>query len=621
MSRPCAVLDIECLIDFFEIKLRESDTGVTHGFPLYPGSPPLDLQALVNLLARFTIYTFNGNNYDLPMLTLALHGATHQQMLEGNNAIIKRGLKRWQFYRAFNIEPPAYIDHVDLFDVAPGVSIGLKMYMGRIHAPKMQDMPVDYDVPVLPMERLGISRYCDNDLEGTNLLREGLWERLDLRCEMSERYGTDLRSKSDAQIAEAVIKAQLAFAPEPRYVPHGFTFKYEPPAYIRFATAPMQAVLQRVQEADFYVSDKEEAITLGHTDVTRTGVRIPAALAGMDIRIGHANYRLGIGGLHSQESSVYYLSVPGSRALWDVDVTSYYPSLIDTLGMYPQQLGPGFLDIYRGIKSRRIAAKNAGQMTESDGLKIVLNGTFGKLFSKWSCLYAPELGIRVTMTGQLALLMLIEMMELSGIRVVSANTDGIVLLIPHGYDAIATSTVEWWERTTGLGMEYSHYAGVFQRDVNNYIALPMDPAGKVKRKGVFAPGGLLSGPQGKHPDKDICADAVVAYLKDGTPVGETIRNCTDIRKFLQIRHCTKGAIDLPAGVAINDGKYLGKAVRWYYSGRPGYIGAKGTGDKVAGSEGATPIMELPASLPADIDYQHYIRVALEMLKDLGVSWE
>ncbi len=251
------------------------------------------------------------------------------------------------------------------------------------------------------------------------------------------------------------------------------------------------------------------------------------------------------------------------------------------------------------------------------GDKVQLNGTFGKLFSKYSILFAPEFGIRTTLTGQLALLMLIEMMEMSGVQVVSANTDGIVLLIPEGLDWIAHSNIDWWERNTRLQMEATHYRSIYMRDVNNYVAITA--GGKVKRKGVFNQGGLLSGPQGKHPDKDICADAVVAYLKDGTPIADTIRACTDIRKFVQLRHVTKGAIDLPEAVAINDGKYLGKAVRWYYSGRPGYIGVKGTGDKVAGSEGATPIMELPNYLPLDIDYARYIHVATEMLIDLGVT--
>ena len=112
--------------------------------------------------------------------------------------------------------------------------------------------------------------------------------------------------------------------------------------------------------------------------------------------------------------------------------------------------------------------------TESDGLKIVLNGTFGKLFSKWSILFAPELGIRTTITGQLALLMLIEMMECSGIRVVSANTDGIVLLIPEGMDGIKAQVVQWWEKRTGMEMESTLYRSLHSRDVNNYVAITTD---------------------------------------------------------------------------------------------------------------------------------------------------
>ncbi|MFH7600595.1 hypothetical protein WDV06_36690, partial [Streptomyces racemochromogenes] len=130
-------------------------------------------------------------------------------------------------------------------------------------------------------------------------------------------------------------------------------------------------------------------------------------------------------------------------------------------------------------------------------------------------------------------------------------------------------------------------------------------------------GGVLSGPQGKAPDRDICADAVVAYLTKGTPIEETVRGCTDIRKFLSIRNVTKGAIDLPEGLAINDGIYLGKAIRWYISGRPGYIGVTGTGDKVAGSQGATPIMNLPKAMPLDVDYGHCIEHAKKLLALTG----
>jgi hypothetical protein len=629
MTRTPVELDIENLVGFFQVKLREPD-GRIHDFSMYPGSPPINLQALCDILARSTIYTFNGINYDLPILTLALHGATCEQLKEAGDNIILRGWKHWQFYDRYGIRVPEYIDHVDLFDVSPGVNIGLKMLMGRMHAPKIQDLPVPFDRMLTPIERFETSVYCDNDLYGTRMLRDQCKDRLALREAMSEKYGVDVRSKSDAQIAEAVIKVRLPFVPDKRYIEHGYTFKYEAPSYIRFATPQLQHVLAICTGVDFMVSDKEEAIALGDDENLRTGVVIPKLLKGLDIRIAGRVYRMGIGGLHSQESCTSYYSAPGEHTVKDIDVRGYYPSLIIACGMYPEQLGPDFLTIYSDIKHTRDVSKADAEklkdlgfhedalqaQTESDGLKIVTNGTFGKLFSKYSIFYAPELGIKVTITGQLALLMLIEMMEMSGISVASANTDGIVLIIPDGMDWVVRTNVEWWERTTGLQMEYTTYRSIHMRDVNNYIAITME--GKVKRKGVFAPGGLLSGPQGKSPDKDICADAVVAYLKDGTPIADTIRACTDIRKFIQVRHCKKGAVDLPAGVAIADGKYLGKAVRWYYNGRPGYIGAKDTGDKVAGSEGATPIMELPDYFPADVNHAHYIAVAMEMLKDIGV---
>jgi DNA polymerase elongation subunit (family B) len=64
---------------------------------------------------------------------------------------------------------------------------------------------------------------------------------------------------------------------------------------------------------------------------------------------------------------------------------------------------------------------------EAEGLKITINGSFGKLGSVWSILFAPDLLIQTTITGQLALLMLIHRLERKGIPVVSGNTDGIII--------------------------------------------------------------------------------------------------------------------------------------------------------------------------------------------------
>lgn len=636
--RPAYELDIENLVDFFQVKLKHRDSGTIFNFPMWPGSPPLDREGLIYILKNVTIYTFNGKNYDEPILTLALYGADLAMLKRAGDRIIQGGLKPWDFYREFGVEPLPFLDHVDVMEVAAGVRIGLKMYAGRMHAPQMQDLPHPHDVPVPAELRETVSLYCDNDLENTGLLRVGLADRLALREAISRTYGTDVRSKSDAQIAEAVIKAQLPFKPDRRYVPHGFTFKYTPPPYIRYVTSGLQEVLAAVREADFLVTDKEEAILLGEEDGAKTGVQIPPSLKGRDIKIGRAVYRLGIGGLHSQEKKQAFRSIAGVQRIKDIDVRSYYPSLILSMGMFPAQLGPMFLDIYRGVYNTRLSAKaeaerlaNLGhglggqdgeailqesrdRQTESDGLKIVLNGTFGKLFSKYSILYAPEFGIATTITGQLALLMLIEMMELSGIRVISANTDGIVLLIPHGMDQIAKDVVIWWEKATGLEMEENEYRAIYSRDVNNYIAITTK--NKVKRKGVYREAGLI---ENKHPDKEICAEAVVAYLRDGVPLEDTIRACRDIRKFVVVRNVKNGGVFIPTvGFAVEDGQYLGKAVRWYYGTTPlTKIVDKVSGNKVAGTDNCVPCMRLPEAFPSDVDFDHYIEVAFDMLQDMG----
>ena len=302
MSRPLIELDLECYPTYFLAKFYDERTGRFLSVGMWDGQP-LDIEQLVRVLQMVTIVTFNGVGYDVPMLTLALYGATNAQLKEANDDIIVRGLKPWEFYQKWGIEPLDFIDHIDVMEVAPGVRIGLKMYMGRLHAPKMQDLPYDPDMHIDGVQRFIIADYCGNDLTGTNLLRREVWDRIALRMAIGERYGIDVRSKSDAQIAEAVIKSQLDFKPSYRYIQDGYTFNYNPPDYIQYVTPQMRELLDVVKRAPFTVRDKEEAIALGYYDPDdpdqpkiKTGVRIPTELLGRDIIIGQGKYRIGIGG-------------------------------------------------------------------------------------------------------------------------------------------------------------------------------------------------------------------------------------------------------------------------------------------------------------------------------------
>lgn len=254
--------------------------------------------------------------------------------------------------------------------------------------------------------------------------------------------------------------------------------------------------------------------------------------------------------------------------------------------------------------------------TMSDTYKILLNGSFGKLGSKWSTLYAPDLMVHVTLTGQLCLLMLIEQLEAAGIQVVSANTDGVVMYCDKAHEALVGHVVDEWELRTGFETEETRYEAYYGRDVNNYIAIKSPTAksperGLVKLKGEYAPPTALFG-SWPNPANEICVAAVINYLVLGLDIETTIRECRDINQFVTIRTVKGGA--------LKDGNYLGKAIRWYYSTKAsGVIQYKINGYTVARTEGAMPCMTLPDELPEDVNYEWYVKEAQSMLVDLGVS--
>ena len=74
------------------------------------------------------------------------------------------------------------------------------------------------------------------------------------------------------------------------------------------------------------------------------------------------------------------------------------------------------------------------------------------------------------------------------------------------------------------------------------------------------------------------------------------------------------------GGAIKDDEAVGKAIRWYYSTetRSGFH-YKTNGNAVPRTIGAKPMLELDFALPADLDYDYYIREAYAILQDIGMN--
>jgi len=224
--RRVRVWDTECNPNYWLLKFLDIETGEIATFRLRPGLA-LNIPQIQRIISESILVGFNSENYDVPMLTIALTGATTQDLKSWNDAIILKGVKRWEIARQFGYIPG--LEHIDIMEVAPGVRISLKMYGARCHSRTLWDLPYSPDKELTLEETINVDSYCDNDLGTTADLYFQVIDRIELRRAIGAKYHINVMSKSDAQIAEQVIKAQIPFKPEVPFIPHGTQFKYVPP--------------------------------------------------------------------------------------------------------------------------------------------------------------------------------------------------------------------------------------------------------------------------------------------------------------------------------------------------------------------------------------------------------
>lgn len=620
------ILDTECYRNYWYLGIKRIEDGRRVGFE-FSERADFDRDRVRYFLKRNLSVGFNSIGYDLPMIYLALSGASNEELKEASDRIIIGKLPWWEAPKALGVHVPD-IDHIDLIEPNPSVKDSLKSLIGRMHMKRLQDLPFEPERVLTHTEMDLTNEYCQlGDLDGTHGLYNLLREPIQLREAMGERYGQDFRSKSDAQMGERIIRTNVEQKLNKRVYKADFkpgaSFSYDPPHWMVFQTPELQEVLAKAASADLRLDKNGKVIK-------------PKNFAEFKVPFGASVYSVGIGGIHSTEQK-RHVSSDDDWVLIDADVASQYPSIIMERGLFPAALGKDFLSVYKELLDQRLAAKKAKDKVTDKGLKISINGAYGKLGSKYSVLFAPQLLTTVTLTGQLSILMLIEKAENAGIQVVSGNTDGVIFRCPRKwYEGIDGDNLvggklkeitDWWMETTGFKLEFAEYSDVYNQSVNTYMALK--PGGGFKRKGALANHWNETLPWGekntdydpvreglkKNPQMTIIADAALGFIRNGIPIEETIYGCDDVRQFVTVIKATGGATWRE--------EYLGKVVRFYWS-TDGEELVKvkahpttGRRPKVPKTDGARPLMNLPDDLPADIDYERYIAAAWKMLEDMG----
>ena len=208
-------------------------------------------------------------------------------------------------------------------------------------------------------------------------------------------------------------------------------------------------------------------------------------------------YDIGVGGIHSVDKPAHIKSTP-DEWLIDADVTSFYPYIIIIENLVPGHLNDQFPIVVALLKDSRVEMK--GRMkylkkklvkggaslsqeeidrltTEKNlcnvkqmGQKIVINAISGKFKFDGYWLYDPKCSVKMTLSGQLYLLMLIEKFNLQdGVRIISANTDGVTCAVKKEYIAEYLKICALWTKKTGFLLEFATYGQIVRRDINNYL--------------------------------------------------------------------------------------------------------------------------------------------------------
>jgi len=593
-------LDIEVLPNYFLLVIKSVKTGNVKQFEMLGVETSMnsnDRRNIKYLLTKHSSFGFNSNKYDIPLINYMLDCATCNDIYKASCNIIKNRLPDFITYRTYEITNNKF-DHIDLIEPAPAVMVSLKNYGARIGSKKLKDFYLDPHTEIEAKQLDEFRCYCINDVDTTIDLYNHIKDRIQLRKDMMNNMYSgirDLRSLSDAQTAEAIFLFELGInKPKPAKVPK--TITYSAPDFIEFKSDELNMLL-------YTMCNTEIPVNQGNGQPILPKEWTPL----LKYKIGNTIYKIGLGGIHSQEKKLVVES-DDEYVLRNADIASMYPSIILLMGLYPLSCGRKFLDVYNDIYTTRLKAKISGDSIVNGGLKIALNGSYGKLGSKYSFLYAPELMLSVTLTGQLMMLMLIEELNDKGFNVVSSNTDGIEVKVLRSrleeYEAIIFD----WELTTGMNMEHGEYKALYARDVNNYVA---KYDGYVKAKGAYAETSLMKG-----RNTPIVYIAIREYINSAKPLETTIRECKDINEFIAARNVKGGG--------CYKGNQIGKTVRWYYSINGDTINYCSNGNlvpKTSDGNGVVPVMDLPEEIPFDLDYEWYINEAVSKLEDLGVNYE
>jgi len=550
------IMDIETMSDFFCVVFEHYKTDEVRVYKVsFKENNFNELMEFLEETVKNNEWhiSFNGLDFDAQIIqylidkrdtlkSLDYKEFTKKVYITAQDIINRKQSNSFALYKPKDI----LIRQIDLFKLNhwdnPAKSSSLKWLEYTMDWHNVEEMPLHHtDIIDTDEKEEMVINYCKNDVKFTKKIMEASKEQIMLRVSLSSEYGINLYSASEPRISKELFKYFLAKKigmsayeiSQLRTKRDKIKVKNIILPYVKFETPVLKDLLAKFNDLEIDANNTKGAFSYS---VNYKGMQTD----------------FGLGGLHGARQGIIQAG-KGMRIV-TADVVSYYPNLAIKNKWSPAHLPKeDFCEQYEWFFTER--KKIPKKDPKNYVYKIILNSTYGLSNDANSFLYDPELTMRITINGQLSLMMLYEMIAegIPGSIPIMQNTDGLEFLIPNETYDKYIEICKQWEKITQLELEFDEYEKMIIGDVNNYIAVFTERKAKDEKsyeelkkdepyyvymedlsfKPVKCKGRFEFHKLALHKNKSflIIRKALYHYFVNGIPVEKTIKESKNIMDF------------------------------------------------------------------------------------------
>jgi hypothetical protein len=521
------IYDIETMKNFFSYTDIEEDSETPTIFTISPWNN--DVDKLVDYLQQpMMMVGFNNIGFDAVVLEHIVENRERYSSMPGHNVAYSIYIFVQQFITKDDKDKPRSRskNQLDLYLInhynnkARRTSLkSLQVSMGWHN---VQEMPIHHDTEITEDQVQDVLDYNLNDVLSTRKFYFLNAEKIEFRRAFSKLYKANFMNRPDVSIGEEIFLRYIKESSGLDKKALKERVKYDTAVYLEDCVIPYI----RYQNFEF----QELLSSIKRTVVTEeTKFKHTVVFKGF-------HFHFGVGGIHGCTSPGKY-EENDEYEIIDFDVKSYYPNIAITNNFHPKHIPQEvFINTYKKIFDDRVEAQQAGDDVVQAGLKLALNGIFGKTGESTSAFFDRYYFYKITVNGQLLLTMLAEtyMTNVQNLQLLQINTDGLTIRIHKDSIERVLEINRRFMKMTGLILEDSKYKLMIIRDVNNYLAVSTN--GKVKKKGIFET------EKDWHKDNSylIVPKAVENYFVSRIPIKNTIFESRNIYDFFGRYKATRG---------------------------------------------------------------------------------